>query len=256
MCVYVANTVYTRLLCSWSHRLIRWLRAAYPNRKIDIISYAAGSTTSLYGMPIVQEVVKELDLILMDYSCNDSGIIHGGLDMLLIATESIIRAAISNNVAILYISEHMSINSPAPETAYETICERYEVPHLAYRRAVWEKVKNNNQSIHWPTELSNVHAPWPTHQLITDLVTSYWMNITKWMCYENNKIKFNNDMIKSILSKRLSPAIYYNDSDTSNSLGLCSGSRLFSLLPEDLLRKNVSELVPFSDNVAGLHPGK
>ena len=112
-----------------------------------------------------------------------------------------------------------------------------------------------NQSIHWPTYLSNVHPAWPVHQLMTDLVTSYWLNITKWMCSEKDETKFTKDSIHAILSTLpLHPPIFYNGSD--DVLGQCVGSRLFSLMTEDLHLKNVTELVPHADaQGSSLHPG-
>ena len=41
---YHQRGVRQRILCSWSHRLIRWLRAAFPNTKVDILFYAGSHT--------------------------------------------------------------------------------------------------------------------------------------------------------------------------------------------------------------------
>ena len=49
---YHQHGVYPRMLCSWSHRLIRWLRAAFPHTKVDILFYAGNYSHYLPFMSV------------------------------------------------------------------------------------------------------------------------------------------------------------------------------------------------------------
>jgi hypothetical protein len=73
---------------AWPHRVVEWLRRAYPLVKIIHLVYLKGSTSTLYGTTIVRELfdTTHVDLLLLGYALNDEvrkiakhrkGFVHG-----------------------------------------------------------------------------------------------------------------------------------------------------------------------------------
>jgi hypothetical protein len=96
-----------------------------------------------------------------------------GNSTFLSVTEQIIRKAVTNNTAVIYLVE--TLVSPLALNVYNEICKLYSVPIISYRNAILRKVKEaqelkvNNPSVHymkskfsifWPKYYTAPHPNW------------------------------------------------------------------------------------------------
>jgi hypothetical protein len=177
---------------AWPDRFVIWLRRAYPGAKINLISRALGSTSSLYGMHVIHEH-KDIDLIFVDYCLNDAGsLAHHKEKVMSAVTEGIVRTMTLKGAAVVYVSECMY--GQDIEQIYRNITDHYDAMLLSYRAAVADKVflaeavkgfdpahhlggNKVRYSIYWTRESYRPHPNWVTHQLMADMMVELFLAI-------------------------------------------------------------------------------
>ena len=177
---------------AWPERFASWLRRAYPGIDFHIISHALGSTSSLYGMHVVMEQ-GAVDLAIVDYSLNDAGSLAAHRDAVMLAvTENIVRTLREKGSAVVYICEYMY--GEAVETIYGRVLDHYNASLVSYRAAVKTEVLAAEKlptydpahhiqgkwrnSIFWTKESWRPHPNWVTHQLMSEMLTTFLVTIS------------------------------------------------------------------------------
>jgi hypothetical protein len=95
--------------------------------------------------------------------CVQAAIYMSGNATFISVTEQIVRSAVANNAAVLYLVETLTSN--LAETTYQKACQLYSVPVLSYRRAVRqqvkaaEKLKENDPAVHFMKSRFSIYWP-------------------------------------------------------------------------------------------------
>jgi hypothetical protein len=195
--------------CAWHYRFAAWLRHSYPNATVNHINRAEGSTTSAFANHVIHNTLyPSPDVAFIDYSNNDVVWFADGFER----GRSLLRAVTERNIvdmkklhpktALIYLSVYLGEHSGEIDNIYRQVCEEHGVAHLSYRRSVIENVtaaynatlremspqqhaatyylNNSEYPIFWgPAPLHYVHPNWIVHQLVCDLVASFFSRMSK-----------------------------------------------------------------------------
>ena len=129
------------------------------------------------------------------------------------------------------------------------MCQVYGVPVLSYRRALQDRFQRKNVSFFWADNLGEVHPPWTTHQMITDMITTYITAEATWMCSTSLLLKREIAQAPQF-SFPLSPVFYSVNTEAADN---CSSWRLYSQHADELALRNVSKLLPWFASEAQNH---
>lgn len=208
---------------AWPQRYVIWMRRAYPGININLISRALGSTSSLYGMHVINEY-NDIDLIFVDYCLNDQGsLAHHKEKVMMAVTETIVRTMTLRGTAVIYVTENMV--DPEVEKMYRKVTDYYDASTVSYAAAVADRVAKAEAiptfdpehhlwgnrvkySIFWTRESYRPHPNWVTHQLMADMIAELFSRIG-----EKIQQLSQSDIarIKASSNLDLKPALYMHD---------------------------------------------
>lgn len=154
-------------------RLGQWLRDTY-NVPVNVVNAGIGASNSLFGTFRRQKDLLDFkpDLITIEYAVNDSDTPYTQE-----AYESLVRACLerSPDTAVILIFT-MNIDGENRQYLHIPVGERYQLPMLSYRDAVYPLVANGELT--WPDISPDlVHPNDYGHGLIAEMLRSLFAEI-------------------------------------------------------------------------------
>jgi hypothetical protein len=176
----------------WPSVFIEWMRQTYPDSELNLINAAVPSSSTPLGYSLLRDKLSQnitMDLIMFDYSMNDFMLAgHEGSavredTVLLAVTEEVMRLALRNDIALLYMSVY--IRQSVCDEVYSRVGREYGVPVLSYYQAVMRNVTyartlpvhdpayhvaGSTLSVFYPAAPKVTHPPFCVHLLLVDFI--------------------------------------------------------------------------------------
>lgn len=157
----------------WFNRLVDFLRARFPQTKINAINAGIGATPSFLGTFRLEEMVlsHKPDLVTVEFSVNDTGSQDNLLkNECLEAYESVVRRCLEAGTAVIQVFMNDETNA-GMQAIHSQVAKYYQLPSISYHNAVYP---NGELICDW-ARLSpdDVHPNNAGHALIALCLTHY-----------------------------------------------------------------------------------
>lgn len=191
---------------AWSARFVRWLRARYPQARVELLNLARGGATTnsiVAGVGLLAKSVgHDIDLVMLDTLVNDrhcatNGMVLGstkveGLDVMSMSYESLVQAF---HLLLPDTPVFALLTDPSTATDYLSsmflsarltqlkVIEHYDIPRLDYADFAWRQVDHSELPPpdagkhlvfkYWDDNGKH-HPSWRVHQTIADMLANAW----------------------------------------------------------------------------------
>lgn len=160
-----------KTLC-YSNKTVEWIKAKYPDAKVNYINAGIGATGSYIGVHRVDEdlLSGKPDLVFVEYSVNDytdftqrNKESYDGLVRKIWLSES------SPAIITLALTQD---NGTSFQNHHKIIADAYEIPMISYKDAIFDLIHKGD--IVWK-DISddNIHPNVAGHDVLAKLITSY-----------------------------------------------------------------------------------
>ncbi|CAM9342071.1 unnamed protein product [Choristocarpus tenellus] len=166
--------------CAWGGRLQQWFDKRLSGIRVKILNRAIQSCALCCHLPHLSQTIPssmDVDIIIADFGINDSYFdqyYNGKASNLLVDHEAFISYVfgLGSRPALIYVEGfHPGLRHNAAEV-HRLITERYEVPMVSYRHAIWPN-KTDTSDVLRLWAVAGPHPPWQTHQLFADVLIQY-----------------------------------------------------------------------------------
>jgi lysophospholipase L1-like esterase len=141
----------------FANLLAQFLRTMFVNAHINVINAGIGLTNTRFGCSRIQEDLldKKPDIVIAEFAVNDNPF---DTFTTTAAMEGIVRQCLRKaDLPVILFNTFNSIGDSANQELFKRVSERYNVPMISYRNAIWPLIQENK--IQWASLVADAIHP-------------------------------------------------------------------------------------------------